>query len=78
VHCDFRPCRRLPPGPASLPRGWDHASYRSLAVLKNFGGFLSLVACSKAYPNLRRVGSLHWRPKKEIPTEGRTHLPRGR
>jgi hypothetical protein len=37
------------------------------AVDKNLGGFRDRVACSKAYANLRSVGSLHSSPKNEIP-----------
>jgi hypothetical protein len=38
------------------------------AVDKNFGDFRTLVACSNPYARLINVGSLHARPKNEIPT----------
>ncbi len=37
-------------------------------VGKNRGACRALVACSNEYANLINVGSLHARPKKDIPT----------
>jgi hypothetical protein len=35
---------------------------------RNFGAFRNFVACSKLYASLIKTGSLHARPKNEIPT----------
>jgi hypothetical protein len=40
----------------------------SLSVGKNRGGFLAWIDCSNPYAIFSSVGSLHARPKKEIPT----------
>ena len=41
---------------------------RTSAVGRNLGGLLNFVACSNEYASLMSTGSLHARPKKEIPT----------
>jgi hypothetical protein len=51
--------------------------YNISAVAKNFGGFRKSVACSNAYANLSNVGSLHARPKKDIPTGNPDTNPAG-
>jgi len=47
------------------------------AVVKNFGGLRECVACSKAYANFSSAGSLHARPKNEMPTGNPKTNPAG-
>src|ERR1022692_4065261 len=42
-------------------------------VGKNFGAFLTFVACSNEYASLMSTPSLHARPKNEIPTGSAPH-----